>query len=140
MLFMEQPVISEEVRLQKNLIPPDPDSFNKTLSDLAIFEHLLFFPSLCNQRDLENIMIQTELNWKVWLIDLSEAFAPATKLIPGCEIKDCSDSLFAKLENLSKEGIQAKLSLYLNDEEIATLLVRRDLIIKKVKELRSKDN
>jgi len=137
MLYLEPPVISEEERRQKNLVPPDPDSFNKTVCDLVVFEHLIFFPSLCTQRDLGNILIQTELNWKVWMVDLSEAFAPATNLIPGCEITDCSDNLFHNIESLSKNGIQARLGPYLNDEEISSLLVRKDLIIKKVKELRA---
>lgn len=138
MLFLSPPIISEEERMQKNLIPPDPDSFNKTMSDLVIFEHLLYFPSLCNQRDLGNILTQTEESWKVWLVDLSEAFAPATKLIPGCEITGCSDILLNKLENISNDKIQTRLSSYLSDKEITALLVRKDLIIKKVKELRSK--
>jgi len=140
MLFLEPPVISEEDRRQKNLIPPDPDRFTKTINDLVVFEHLIFFPSLCTQRDLGNILIQTELNWKVWMVDLSEAFAPAANLIPGCEIAECSDNLFSKLENLSKDGIQARLGSYLNKKEITALLVRKDLIIKKVKELRAKKN
>lgn len=137
MLFLEPPVINEEDRKQKGLVSPNPDQFKKTLSDLVIFEHLIFFPSLCNQRDLGNIMIQTELNWKVWMIDLSEAFAPAMRLITGCEIKGCSDNLFQSIENLSKAGIQARLGSYLNEREIAALLVRKDLIIKAVKELRA---
>lgn len=138
MLYLEEPVMSEEERRQKNLVPPDPLSFNKTLSDLVIFEHLIFFPSLCSQRDLENIMIKTEKDWKVWMVDLSDAFAPAKRLITGCEITDCSDNLFHKMENLNKNGIRARLGQYLNGEEIAALLVRKDLIIKKVKELRAK--
>lgn len=138
MLYLEEPVISEEDRLQRNLVPPDIGSFYKTLSDLTVFENLLFFPSLCNQKDLGNIMIKTENNWKVWMIDLSDAFPPATMLIPGCEITDCSDNLFHKLENLSRNGIRARLGSYLNDEEISALLVRKDLIIQKVKELRAK--
>jgi hypothetical protein len=138
MLFLEPPVINEDDRMQKNLVPPDPASFNKTMADVVIFEHLLFFPSLCNKRDLGNIMIQTELNWKVWMVDLSEAFAPAMRLITGCEITDCSDNLFHNIESLSKNGIQARLGQYLSEKEIAALLVRKDLIIKKVKELRAK--
>ena len=138
MLYLEPPVISEEDRRQKNLASPDPVSFNRTMADIRIFEHLIFFPSLCSQRDLENIIIQTKKNWKVWMVDFSEAFAPAARLITGCEIIDCSDSLFNKMKNLSKDGVQARLGSYLNEKEIAALFVRRDLIIKKVKELRSK--
>jgi len=137
MLFLEGSIISEEDRIQKNLIPPDPDNFNKTMSDLAVFEHLIFFSSLCNQRDLENIMIQTEGGWKVWLVDLSTAFAPAKRLITGCEITSCSDSLLNKLENISKDRIHNRLGVYLSDEEITALLIRKNLIIKKVKELRA---
>ncbi len=140
MLYLESPIFSEEDRRQKNLVPPDLASFYKTLSDLTVFEHLIFFPSLCSQKDLGNILIQTEKNWKVWMIDLSDAFAPARRLITGCEITDCSDNLFHKLENLSENRINARLGSYLNDEEISSLLVRKDLIIKKVKELRAKKN
>lgn len=135
MLFLES-TISEEERRQKNLVPPDPVSFNKTLADIVIFEHLIFFPSLCTQRDLRNILIQTEKNWKVWMVDLSDAFAPATRLITGCEITDCSDNLFQKMENLDRGGIRARLGQFLSDEEISALLARKDLLIKKVKELR----
>ena len=136
MLYLEEPVISEEERAQQKLEPPDSVSFNKTMSDLIVFEHLIFFPSLCSQRDLRNIMIQTEKNWKVWMIDLSDAFAPAMRLITGCEITACSDNLFHKMENLNRSGIRARLGQYLSNEEISALLVRKDLIIKKVKELR----
>ena len=135
MLFLESPILSEEDRRQKNLTSIDPDGFEKTMCDLIVFEHLLFFPSLCGQRDLGNILIQTEKNWKVWLVDLSEAFAPATRLIRGCEIKACSESLLEKIRGLSKEGIQARVGAYLNEKEISALLVRRDLIIKAIEEL-----
>ncbi len=137
MLFLEPPVLSEEDRRQKDLVPPDLDSFNKTINDLIVFEHLIFFPSLCTQRDLGNIMIQTGLNWKVWLVDLSEAFAPATSLIEDCEITDCSDNLFNKIESLNKDEIQANLGPYLNSSEITALLIRKNLIIKKLKEIRA---
>ncbi|MCJ7581377.1 MAG: hypothetical protein MUP98_12700 [Candidatus Aminicenantes bacterium] len=138
MLYLEPSIISEDQRVQQNLIPPDPDSFKKTMCDLVVFEHLIYFQSLCNQRDLENILIQTDLDWKVWMVDLSDAFAPSPRLIEGCEITDCSDNLLTKIENLSKEGIQARLGSYLSDEEIAALIIRKNLIVKKVKELRSK--
>ncbi len=138
MLFLEEPFIHEEERVQRELKPPDSESFNKIMSDLIVFEHLIFFPSLCNQGDLENILIKTDQNWKVWLVDLSTAFAPALRLIEGCEITACSDNLFLKLENLTRDRVRARLGQYLKNEEISALLVRKDLIIKKVKELRAK--
>lgn len=140
MMFLESSVISEEDRRQQNLVPPNPEDLEKTLCDLVVFEHLIFFPSLCNQRDLGNILIQTDLGWKVWFVDLSEAFAPSMKLIPGCEIQDCSDSLFQKIESLSRDRVENKLSPYLNDTEISALFARRELIIKKVKEIKAEKN
>lgn len=138
MLFLESPVINEKERRQKNLVPPDPLSFKKAMCDLTVFEHLIFFQSLCSQRDLENILIQTDKNWKVWLIDLSEAFEPAPRLILGCEITECSDDLFHKIENLSEKKLKVWLGKYLGDDEITALLIRKNLIVKRIKELRAK--
>lgn len=135
MLFLEPPIIDEEARRQRNIEAPDPEKFKKVMAEVTVFEHLTFFPSLCTQRDAGNIMIQTENDWKVWMVDLSTAFVPATKLIAGCEITCCTKELFQKILDLDEMAVKNRLNTYLNPEEMSALLIRKDLIVNRINEL-----
>jgi hypothetical protein len=135
MLFVDQPFISEGDRRQKGIEPPDAEEFEKALAEVRIFEHLILFSCICNQRDLDNILIQTDGDWKIWMIDLDEAFAPATRLIRGCEITCCTKELFQKILDLKEEVVEARLKPYLSEEELNALIVRRNLIVERINEL-----
>lgn len=135
MLFLDPPVLSESERVQKNLDPPDPEKFEQEMAAINVFEHLIFFPCLCNQTDPDNILIETDKNWKVWMVDLSTAFAPANRLIRDCPLGGCPKELFEKLIDLDENAVKTRLKPYLTDEELNALMVRKDLIIEMIKEL-----
>ena len=135
MLFVEQPWISEGDRRQKGIEPPDPEEFEKAMAEVRVFEHLIRFSCVCNQRDLDNILIQTDKEWKLWMIDLDEAFAPATNLIKGCEITCCTKELFQKILDLKEDVVEARLRAYLSSDELNALMVRKNLIVEKIQEL-----
>lgn len=134
MIFLEGP-LQESDRRRRKIEPPDPKSFENTLEEIKIFENLTYFLSLCGQRDLGNILIMYNEDWKVWMVDFSEAFELSPELIPGCEITRCSKKLYQNLLKLKDKKVRAKLRKYLNDEEIEALLNRKNLIIKKIKQL-----
>ena len=127
--------LKEGDRRRKNIEPPDPENFENTLEDLNVFENLTYSYSFCKKRDLGDILIMHKEDWKVWRVDLSEAFAPSPELIPGCEITRCSKKLYQNLIKLEDKVVKAKLKKYLNDEEISTLLKRKKIIIEKIKQL-----
>jgi hypothetical protein len=128
-LFIEN-CITENYRKRTNIEPHYPKLFQKVLNDINIFENLTY-----NERsDLNDILIH-EKDWKVWRIDFSQAFSPQSELIPGSNIKYCSKKFFQNLLKLDNEIIKAKLKPYLNAEEMRTLLKRKELIIKKIKQL-----
>jgi hypothetical protein len=135
MLYIDPPVINEGDRFQKNLTPPDPEKFKSEMAAVNVFEHLIFFPCLCNQTDTDNILIQTDNEWKVWMIDLSTAFAPATRLIRDCPLSCCPKELFEQLIDLDENAVKTRLKTYLTDEELNAMLVRKDLIIERIREL-----
>ncbi len=135
MLFVEQPFVSDNDRLQKGLEPPNPEEFDKAMAEVIIFEHLVFFPCICNQRDLDNILIQTDQEWKIWMVDLDEAFVPAKKLIPDCEINSCTKELLKKILDLNENVVKKRLKSYLSKDQLFALMVRRDLIVEKIEEL-----
>jgi len=127
--------LNEMVRRMRSIKPPEPVKFKKILEDLSVFENLTYSPSYCGERELDDILIMHREDWKIWRVDLSEAFAPSPELIPGCEITGCSKKLCQNLIKLEDKVIKAKLKHYLNDEEISMLLKRKKLIIEKIKKI-----
>ncbi len=128
-LFLED-CFTERDRKQMNLEPPDPKSFQNSLDELRIFENLVY--NKCRNTDDTRIH---KKSWKVCRVDFSEAFGPSPDLVPDCEISYCSEKIFRNLQRLDAETVRAKLSPYLNGEEIKALLERKDRIIEKIKEL-----
>ena len=128
-LFLEG-CITERDRKRMNLAPPDAKSFQNSLDELRIFENLVF--NKCANTEDTYINKKT---WKVCRVDFSEAFAPSSDLLPDCEISDGSEKIFRNLQGLDPEAVRAKLSPYLNGEEIKALLDRKDKIIEKIRGL-----
>lgn len=128
-------IITEEVRRNKNIEPPDLEKYKKSLEELTVFENLTYSDSYCAKRDLGDILIIHKEEWKIWRVDFSEAFAPFSELLPECPITRCSQSLYQNLQKLDNDDIKSELSLYLNDEEISALLERKKIIIEKIKKL-----
>jgi hypothetical protein len=99
------------------------------MADLKVFENLVH--DVCgNDRDT---LIQKETG-KVYRVDFSEAFVPENATIPGCEILRCSRRLYQRLSDWDREKIAAILAPYLNEEEVRALQVRRDAIVRMIRE------
>jgi len=128
-LYLED-CMTENYRKRRNIEPPDPEAFYKALEDINIFEHLTY-----NARsDLGDILIHKE-DWKVCRVDFSQAFSPASELLPESKITMCSKKLYQNLLKLDSNVVKIKLNPYLNDEEIRALLERKNIIIEKIKQL-----
>ena len=112
---------------RKGTKPPDSQNFSDALSEIAVFENLVF----C-ERNPEDIFIH-EGDWKSWRVDFSEAFAPFAELISEDAITRCSKELFHNLQRLEASEIKRVLQSHLNDEEIDALLQRKILVIDKIK-------
>ncbi len=130
-------VISERSRRRQNIEPPDLESFQNTMDELKVFENLIYSSALCEEGgdDLKDLLIAVQRDWKVWRVDLSQAFAPIPELIQYCEFTRCSKKLFRNLLKLDDKVVKVKLKNYLNDEEMSALLERKKLIIEKIKQL-----
>jgi len=128
--IMVENTMTENYRQGKNLEPPDPQAFEDSLEEIKIFEALVRDECL----DRDDILIH-KTDWKIWRIDFSEAFGPAFGLIPGCEIKRCSEQLYGNLQKVEDKLIESTLSSYLNAEEIRALIERKNLIVAEIKKL-----
>ena len=114
---------------REGLKPDDPQEFSEALSELAVFENLVF----C-ERNTEDIFIQ-ESDWKVWRVDFSEAFDSIVELSSKNEITRCSKALFHNLQRLDERDVKTVLEPHCNEEEIDALVKRKDLIIERITRL-----
>jgi hypothetical protein len=117
----------------KNIPPPDPQALANALEEINVFENLVY----SERKELDDILIQRE-SWKVYRVDFSEAFSPTPELVPGQEIKRCSEGLFNHLKEISDSVLEVRLGPYLNKEEIFALIRRKALIIQTIQELIAK--
>jgi len=122
--------IREKDRKRKKLEPPDPLAFSNAVAEVNVFENLT--SDEC--QDADDLYIHSE-DWRVCRVDFSEAFAPTTELLPGCEITVCSRKLYDSLVKLDGQTVRSTLSRFLSEEETGALLARKDLIVAKIKAL-----
>lgn len=135
-IYIETTLLDERTRQLRKIEPPDPETFYKTLEDLHVFENLVYCSALCEYGgNLDDILIEHEKGWRVWRVDLTEAFAPYIELIPDREITRCSRNLYQNLLGLEDKVIKSKVKKYLNKEEIKAVLKRKKLIIEKIEAL-----
>jgi hypothetical protein len=121
--------MSEAKRRERAVIPPSPDSWARQLSDMALFDALIYN----TDRHPDNLLITED--FQVRLIDHSRSFRPNTELRNGDELMRFSRTLIAKLETLSKSNVERRLGDFLSLQQMNGLMKRRDLIVARAKEL-----
>jgi len=116
------------IKYQQEAVPhPDPEKYTADLHAICVLEQLTF----C-KRDEEDIFVDIQ-SGQLFRVDFSEAFAPEHSLLPGFKIENCSEQLVSSLTQLNEKQVHAGLDIYLNSDEIAAILVRRDLLLEKIK-------
>jgi hypothetical protein len=122
--------ISEADRKERRLDPRDPEAFEKSMTDLRVFENLVY-DDCQNEKDT---LIDRD-DGKVFRVDFSEAFAPKKDTIPHCDIRRCSRLLYKKLNGWDDKTVAGLMAPYLNEEEIRALNARRELIFRYIQKL-----
>jgi len=122
--------ISEADRKAQHLDPQDPEVFEKSMTDLRVFENLVY-DDCQNEKDT---LIRRD-DWKIFRVDFSEAFAPKKDTVPRCDIRRCSRLLYKKLNGWDDKAVAGLMAPYLNEEEIRALNARRELIFRYIQKL-----
>lgn len=122
--------IREKDRKRKKLEPPDSKAFSNAIEEIRVLENLTY--DEC--QDTDDLYVHLK-DWQVCRVDFSEAFAPVSELLPGCDITVCSRTFYEGLLKLNEQALRSKLSPYLSEEEIGALLARKDRVIEKIKSL-----
>ena len=67
--------------------------------------------------------------WRVWMIDFTRAFRLGKTLRYPKEVSFVDRKLLANLRALNRDDLQQRLGRWINREQIAALLGRRDLLV-----------
>jgi hypothetical protein len=126
--IMVEDCVNEMDRRARKLEPPNANAFENAMEELNVFENLTY----C-RRDVKDILVHKD-TWKVCRVDFMEAFDTLSELLPETTISRCSRRLYQGLQ-LDPKVIETAMKLYLTPKAIQVLLVRRNMILEKIKEL-----
>jgi len=131
-IFIEEPFITELDRRRRRRIPKDPLEFKNKMENIKVFSALVYSEW---KLSLKDILILLDQDWRVIRVDLSEAFNPIPGSLLDYEIKGCSKVYYDNLNRVEDSQIESALLPYLNSVEIEALIVRKNIILKKLSEL-----
>jgi hypothetical protein len=77
---------------------------------------------------MTNLLITKD--WRVWLIDFSRAFRTSKKLQEPERLNAVDRKLFARLKELTRDGLRQRIGRWVSRDQIDAVLVRRDLIVR----------
>jgi hypothetical protein len=119
----------EAERLKQQLTPPDPEGWSRKMANVRLFDNLIYNID----RHANNLYITK--TWDIILIDHSRSFRPHNTLLTEGELRRFSRSLLAALEKLDRATLNAKMSKYIDGNQIQAVLARRDKILALARQL-----
>jgi len=122
--WVDDLLMDELQRHNKNVNPPDLDDWAKQMHILRVFDQLIYN----TDRNLGNMLIDKK--WQIWMIDHTRAFRSQKTLLNEKNLEKIDRTLLANLRKLDEESLTTELKSYLTKTEIKALLARRDLIVK----------
>ena len=126
--------MNELGRRRKKIEPPDPDSWNKQMQAVRVFDELIsnayrnISPVHYLSTIWDNLLITND--WRIWLIDHTRTFRISKQLENPESLTQCDRTLLGKLRELNKEVLKQKLGKYLAPEQLDGLEARRELLVK----------
>jgi hypothetical protein len=114
----------EVERRDKGIKPPATDSWVNQLNTIRVFDQLIYN----TDRNQGNLLITPE--WRVWMIDHTRAFRTQNTLLRPETLKRIDYGLLERLKKLNTVDLKRELGPWLRAEEIASILARRDEIVR----------
>lgn len=121
--------MDEGDRRKKNIPVPDPDSWNKQMHRVRVFDQLVYD----TDANLTNVLIGQD--WEIYRIDFSRAFRIYKDLQTPKDLVQCDRQLFAKLKTLDGRELAARTKGFLSKLEVEAVMARRDKIVEHFQKL-----
>ena len=122
--WVDNKLMDEIERMQKKIQPPDLDRWNKQMYVVRVFDQLIYN----TDRNLGNLVIDKD--WNIWMIDHTRGFRMMKKLENTKNLVQIDRKLLAKLRELNKDALKAKVGKYLTGMEIDGVVGRAQEIVK----------
>jgi len=122
--WVDDVLMTELVRFKEKTPPARPVYWNHQKYTMWVFDELIYN----TDRNLGNMVISKD--WKLWMIDHTRAFRMMTDLLNAKNLMRCDRKLLAGLRKLDQETLTPIMTPYLTKEEIKSMLIRRDKIVK----------
>ena len=118
-IFVEG-AINEVNRVQEDLRPPNEDEMDRQVARTRVFDWLILNPD----RPDDNLLYTTD--WRVHLIDHSQAFVPPTRgdHRGRSRVPEMDDELQARIDSLDEDDLIAAVGNMLEPAELDALLAR----------------
>jgi hypothetical protein len=111
-------------RKQKGLEPPDQERWNQQMHNVRLFHQLTY------NTDYQNIRnVLMDASFRIYLVDSSRAFHIQTDLMTPDDLVRFSRSTLQRLKALDEKTLQERLSPWVGNMQISSLLKRRDKIL-----------
>ncbi len=123
-LWVEGSITEWERLMERDIHPPDTDSWNDQIFTVRLFLQLIYDTDYQNA---SNLLVTPD--WKVYKIDSSRAFRTHRKLRREDALMRFSRTVLDELRRLTRDELKEVLSPWLSKAQIDSLWVRRDLII-----------
>ena len=122
----------ESERKAQQVRPPDVAAWSGQLYRMVVFSELIYD----TDRNDGNLLYTKD--WHVWMIDFTRAFR-VWHALPHPEALVAHDQgLFEKLATLDQRRLNAAMRDHLTPRETQAVLARRDLILKRFQELKTR--
>ncbi len=129
MIIWIEDAMTERVRQEEGLQPPDIRVWNQQMQIMRVFNNLIA------RRDVNPGNTLIDSNWRVWFIDSTRAFGRVNNLLCRDLVTSCERGLFERLRSLDPAEARRRLKPFLSKPEIKELLIRRDKLVDLVLEL-----
>ena len=116
-------------RRKEKIRPPQPRQWVNQLQIMYVFDNLIYN----EDRNQGNILIDS--NWKLWMIDHTQAFRRFSQLQHPAKIRYCERTLWERLQTLDREMLKKELTGLLGKHETNTLLNRLDALVEHIQGL-----
>ena len=115
--------MSEEARRKENVEPTDREAWDRVWLKMYLFDQMIANVD----RHLNNILITADFDLR--LIDHSRSFRTNKELKDPKVLTRFSRELLEGIKKLEYQDLRKKLGKYLMDDQIKSMLTRRDLIL-----------
>ena len=115
--------ITEAMRSEQSIAPPEIARFNQQRSTLQVFDNLV----ANRDSNLGNTLIDG--NWRLWFIDCTRCFGRSPEILYPEVLTHCDRRVWQALKELDRGAAEKALDPYLSDSEIDALFIRRDKLV-----------